>query len=80
MNNNIGHQLFIRFGLLSQPSPNAINQWIKITEQLIAQGYSEQQAADKAAFQVFPDFNSRVYLSQADTIEALLAALRKKTK
>ncbi|WP_157772137.1 hypothetical protein [Zobellella denitrificans] len=80
MNQDIAHKLYVRFGLTSRPSPEAVARWAQITEQLIAEGCGVHEAGERAARQVFPDCHSMMYFSQADTIEALLAALRNRPR
>lgn len=64
--------LRIRFGLQHQPTDTQIKQWVDLAKQFKARGYSTNQAGVAAAKQIFPDFNTMAYLSEADTIEALL--------
>lgn len=72
MANAAADGLRIRFGLQSQPTDAQIKQWADIVRQLRASGYSADQAGAAAAKQVFRDFNTMHYASEADTIEALL--------
>ena len=69
---NAANGLRIRFGLQHQPTDTQIKQWVDLVKQLKARGYSADQAGAAAAKQIFPDFNTMVYASEADTIEALL--------
>lgn len=69
---NAANALRIRFGLQRQPTDAQIKQWAEIVKSLKARGHSTDQAGAAAAKQVFPDFNTVVYCSEADTIEALL--------
>lgn len=69
---NAANGLRIRFGLQHQPTDTQIKQWVDLVKQLKARGYSVDQAGAAAAKQIFPDFNTMVYASEADTIEALL--------
>lgn len=69
---NAANGLRIRFGLLHQPTDAQVRQWTQTVRQLVGRGYSADQAGTEAAKQVFPDFNTMVYASEADTIEALL--------
>lgn len=80
MHRDIAHKLYIRFGLTSLPSPEAVTRWAKLTEQLISEGCGAREAGERAASQVFPDCHRMMYFSQADTIEALLAALRNRPR
>ena len=76
---NISHNLFIKYGLRNTPTEDQIRLWISITETLISSGHDPEIAGNAAAKQVFPDYNSCVYCSQADTIAALLAGAKQKT-
>ena len=67
-------KLLIRFGLDSQPSPEQIKQWAERTVSFRALGLSIADAGNAAAQAIFPDYRTRVYASEADSIEALLAA------
>ena len=69
---DISHALMIRFGLPSSPDDDLIRLWFKEADSLIKQGYTKQNAGEKAASKVFPGYNTRVYEAQADTIESLL--------
>lgn len=69
---NAAHGLRIRFGLQHQPTDAQVKQWAELVKSLKARGYLADQAGATAAKQIFPDFNTMVYASEADTIEALL--------
>lgn len=73
---SINHSLFIKYGLNHNPTEQEIEQWASLVEVLIRSGIGKEAAGERAAEQVFPDFNTMVYASEADTIEALLAAAR----
>lgn len=72
----ISRSLFIKYGLRNSPTDQQIEQWVLFTEALIRAGVDKETAGAQAAQQIFPDFNTAVYASEADTIEALLAAAR----
>lgn len=74
----IGRQLKIKYGLGADPS--ALNQarWADLVQQLINQGIQREEAGKRAARQLFPDFQTRVYAGEADTLEALLEAAKRK--
>lgn len=71
---DIGRQLFIKYGLRSRPSEQTAKQWAQQVESLIWHGFSPETAGDIVAKSLFPDYNTAVYASEADSIEALLAA------
>ncbi|MDP1630201.1 MAG: hypothetical protein Q8L66_02130 [Caulobacter sp.] len=69
---DIGHKLRIKYGLKINPSLTDQKRWADLTNSLIRQGHDRSIAGDAAAKTIFPDFNSMVYASEADTIEMLL--------
>jgi len=73
---SIDHSLFIKYGLQNSPNEQQIEQWTSLVDTLILSGVSKEDAGARAAKQIFPDFNTMVYASEADDIEALLAAAR----
>jgi hypothetical protein len=75
---NIAHSLMIKYGLAGHPSESRIADWVTRTQTYINRGFDAEKAGLEAARQIFPDFNSHVYASQADTIMALLAQARNK--
>lgn len=75
---DIGHSLFIKYGLKQRPTQQQINAWVSIVETLILTGIEKERAGDQAASIIFPDYKSCIYLSQADTIMTLLNAAKRK--
>jgi len=71
---NAGYGLMIKYGLRGAPSDTLVAQWRIRTNQLIAAGISGEQAGRTAAAEIFPDFNTHVYASEADDISSLLDA------
>lgn len=72
---DIGHQLKIKYGLAQNPSPDSVLRWQRLTKSLIGQGVPSEDAGLRAARQMFPDFQTRYYASEADTISYLLDQL-----
>jgi hypothetical protein len=68
------HELMIKYGLAHTPSDAEVAQWAALARQLIRQANAPEIAGEIAAKQLFVDFRTRHYASQADTIEALLRA------
>ena len=66
--------LRIKYGLSNQPTDAQVKQWVQLVRRLAAQGRTQEQAGAEAAQQIFPDFRTMGYASEADTIEALLRA------
>lgn len=75
---NLSHSLYIKYGLRSNPSTAQIEQWVRLVEQFIQSGMDKEQAGSQAAQYVFPDYNTMVYMSEADSIESLLEAARRR--
>ena len=73
-----GHSLYIKYGLGHAPTDAEIVAWASAAEAFIIQGLSAEEAGEQAAKQVFPDYRSFVYKSQADTIEMLLLKAKEK--
>lgn len=74
----IGRQLRIKYGLGVDPSATAQASWARRTEELIRRGYTREDAGSAAARELFPDFRTRTYAGEADTIVTLLESLRRK--
>ena len=71
---DIKHGLFIKFGLGKEPSDLQEKQWAAEVAALIRRGEAPERAGHVVAERLFTDYNTHVYASEADTIEALLAA------
>jgi hypothetical protein len=71
---NAGSALRIKYGLANDPSESKILEWARQTRTYQQRGFGLEQAGDVAAKLLFPDYRSRYYASEADTIEALLRA------
>ncbi len=67
-----GNGLRIRFGLGNEPDKIAQGRWVSLTRELIERGNDKNTASETAARQVFPDYRSRVSVSESDSIEQLL--------
>jgi hypothetical protein len=67
-----GHGLMIKFGLGQAPSPEKVQEWASLTRQYMREGKSQEAAGEAAAKQLFRDYNTHFYLSEADMIEMLL--------
>ena len=70
----IGHQLLIKYGLGSQPPEQMSTRWVSEVRSLIQRGIDPDEAGREVAKRLFPDYNTHHYASEADSIEALLAA------
>lgn len=69
---DITHNLMIRFGLSRRPTQAESDAWVQLTDALIRQGVSAKDAGLRAAYQTLPGPGTKVFASQADTIEMLL--------
>ena len=68
------HNLKIKYGLRNEPTDAQVKLWAQVTRQVASQGHALDTSGAAAAKQVFPDYRTVVYASEADTIEALLKA------
>jgi hypothetical protein len=75
---SISLQLKIKYGLRGDPSQALSDQWVQLTESLIRQGLGQEKAGSQAAAQIFTDYNTCVYASEADTITSLLGRAKDK--
>lgn len=74
----IGHSLMIKYGLPSAPPKELIDRWLRVTENLIGRGLTREDAGHSAAEVIFPGFQTHFYASEADDIETLLRAARRR--
>jgi hypothetical protein len=70
---DIGHELMVKYGLSRRATPTECTQWVQRVEALIRQGIGREEAGRHAASELLPGYNTHVYRTQADTIEALLS-------
>jgi len=75
---DIAHSLKIKYGLLNPPPEDKIKLWVEKTESFISGGISADEAGERAAQEVFLDYQKIIYEAQADTILALLAQAKNK--
>lgn len=71
-------QLKIRYGLRDDPSAERVALWAADTAARIANGEDPDGAGRAAAFSHLEGVETRIYLSEADNVEALLKALAQK--
>ena len=69
-----GHGLRIKYGLRNDPNSDQALRWARRVRELIRQGNSAEIAGDVVAKELFLDYKTHVYASEADTLEALLRA------
>ncbi|MFZ5755452.1 MAG: hypothetical protein ACOY3X_00950 [Pseudomonadota bacterium] len=75
---DIIHGLFIKYGLRTRPTDAQAAKWAELTNKYIAAGAEKESAGARAAKEIFSDYNTMVYASEADTIEALLRQAQRK--
>ena len=75
---DIGSNLRITFGLISDPTPIEQLLWARRTEAFIRRGSSREAAGWAAARRVFGGVGLRTYASEGDTIGFLLKRVRDK--
>ncbi|WP_213865652.1 hypothetical protein, partial [Vibrio crassostreae] len=76
--NNLEHQLYIKYSLVTHPQVSDIQNWVKRTEAYMSDGDSLEAASCKAALEAFEVDPRIIRKSQTDTIEALLAMAKAK--
>ncbi len=64
--------LLIKYGLANRPTAEKVAEWARQTRQQMDRGLVGEAAGDAVAKQLFPDYRTRHYASEADAIEALL--------
>lgn len=72
------HGLYVKYGLGHRPTEDEVRAWREATEALIRQGMTANEAGHRAAEQVFADYRTFFYKSEADTIEMLLMKAKEK--
>lgn len=68
----IGNLLRIKYGLGHDPSPEKAEEWARRTRDLIEQGRGREEAGQMAAQQIWRDYRTHFYASEADNLESLL--------
>lgn len=76
--NRIETQLFIKYRLVKHPTNDQVIAWYQATTAYIDNGFNIEEAAQKAANDIFEIDARIVRKSQTDTIEALLALAKKR--
>ena len=71
----IGHKLMIKYGLGHTPDEFECRAWVRETKNLVQAGISPEAAGRRAAQNLFSDYETHKYASEADTVEALLRDL-----
>ncbi len=72
------HQMMVKYGLGHEPTSDEIARWAALVRRLISQGTEREAAGHAAAKQIFTDYRTRHYASQADTIDTLLRLAEQK--
>lgn len=67
-----GHSLLVKYGLAREPDTAATQRWAALVRSLTSGGMNRDAAGESAARQIFPDFRTRVYAGEGDTIDTLL--------
>lgn len=75
---DVVEDLRLRYGLERQPTQDEVDEWHRVTTNLIAEGEPNEKAGDVAAKYVLPGYRTHIFKSEADNIEALLKELSKK--
>ncbi|HHQ4580169.1 TPA: hypothetical protein ACSP17_002394 [Aeromonas hydrophila] len=74
---SLEHQLFIKYRLEVHPAKDEITKWHDKTNDYIVAGLDMENAGKRAALDCFKVNENIVRKSQTDTIEALLAMVKK---
>lgn len=69
---SIGYALRVKYGLGSDPSEAQSQRWADLTRQYIGDGFGREEAGDRAAKYLFPDYKKYLIKSEADTVSSLL--------
>lgn len=75
---DVTHDIMIRFGLSRRPTQVEIDAWVQLTDALIRQGMPAKDAGLQAAYKTLPGPGTKVFATQADTIEMLLSKAKEK--
>ena len=68
----ISNSIRLKYGLGNVPTEQEVDNWLRLVNILIQKGHSKEASGDAAAKQLFPDFQTHFFASEADTIETLL--------
>jgi hypothetical protein len=66
------NRMRIKYGLGHEPSDAEVARWAALVRQFITLGEGREAAGEHAAKQIFTDFRTHHFASQADTIDTLL--------
>jgi hypothetical protein len=75
---DVALNLKIKYGLERDPTDAEVAEWLRVTRNLLAEGEPLEKAGALAAQYVLPGYQTHVYKSQAQNLEALLRAAAKK--
>ena len=77
---HFGTRLKVIFGLGHEPTTVDINRWYALVTKYTRQGLPPETAGHKAASEIFVDYRTHGYMSEAENISYLLAALKNNTR
>lgn len=75
---SIGLRLKVKYGLVGEPTADAALRWAVATAEHIQAGSPAEDAGRQAAKDVFPDYDTMLYQSEADTVLALLQQIKER--
>jgi len=75
---DIGLNLKIKYGLSRDATAVETRNWYQLVESYRRSGYSLEESGELAARSILPGYRTRVYASEADTIEMLLDQAKNK--
>ena len=77
---DLGHLLYVKYGLSERPTEQKIQQWVSATNHRINMGMDREQAGNMSAREIFPTYQTCLYDSVSDSIETLLIAARERAR
>jgi hypothetical protein len=69
---SISEGLMIKYGLSHKPTDDQTNTWLRRTRSNINIGIGREEAGERAAREIFTDYKTHFYSTEADTMETLL--------
>lgn len=74
----VSRKLQVKYGLTSEPTTTQVTAWVALTRANMSDGTESELAGEIAARYLFADYRSRVFATEADTLEMLLNEAEKK--
>lgn len=68
----VADNLRLKYGLGHVPSDSSVQDWLRLAKKYIDQGYDKDTAGQRAAKDLFSDYQTHFFAAEADSIETLL--------